>query len=221
MDPGVPEVIGVVADLLGLTGRQSYAMCETVTVQCLSAWTTVVSALATLILVAITGYYAWQTRKLVNIEAERSAFEANRAELESRPYLEVRFLDWDAVNLGPQFDVFNVGAGPAVRVRLDNPNDLSWMDSHANIQGFTTIATGLPPGRFAFRRHLSGGEPRTGDWSAEFGIRYNDASGLHEYADKWRLGVDHGVSYLVRVNATTLKTQPLESEDYVVRQGPQ
>jgi len=64
------------------------------------------------------------------------------------------------------------------------------------------------------------GELPTTDWSTEFRIRYNDAAGLHEFADKWRLGVDQGTSYLVRVNATVLKTQPAESEDYVAPQGP-
>ena len=216
---------------MGLT-ESSYAMWETLwgmlTVQNINASATVINALAAVILAVITAIYTWQNRSLVNqnktlvnIETERSAFEAKRSELESRPYLEVRFLDWDAVNLGPQFDVFNVGAGPAVRVRLDNPRDLSWMDSYANIQGFTTIAAGLPPGRFAFRRPLSGGEPRTADWHAEFRIRYNDAAGLHEYADKWRLGVDKGMPFLLKVNATVLNTQPLDSEDYVVQQGPQ
>jgi len=197
-------------------------MCETGIVQCLSAWTTVISALATVILVAVTGYYAYQTRKLVTIEAQRSKFEAERSELESRPYLEVHLMNWGEETRGPSFEVVNVGTGPAVRVRFDNPQDLMWLDSSDNIQGFTTLATGLPPALFAFRQRLAtGAQPPTTDWSSEFRLRYNDAAGFHEFADKWRLGVDHGASYLVRVNATTLKTKSLESEDYVVRQGPQ
>jgi len=44
---------------------------QMLTVQNINAW-------ATVILVAVTGYYAYQTRKLVRVEAERSAFEAKR-----------------------------------------------------------------------------------------------------------------------------------------------
>ncbi len=62
-------------------------------------------------ILTVTGYYAYQTRKRVKVEADRSEFEAKRSELESRPYLEVRFLDWGAGNLGPQFDLINVRRG--------------------------------------------------------------------------------------------------------------
>ena len=48
-------------------------MCETLwemlTVENINASATVVTALATVILMAITGFYAWQTRKLVQVEA--------------------------------------------------------------------------------------------------------------------------------------------------------
>ncbi len=67
---------------------------EATLVQWINAWGTAVSAVATVILVAITGYYAYQTRRLVKVEADRSEFEAKRSELESRPYLEVRILAW-------------------------------------------------------------------------------------------------------------------------------
>jgi len=197
----------------------TYAMWATLwgmlTVQDINAW-------ATVILVGITAYYAYQTRRLVKVEADRSEFEAKRSELESRPYLEVLFQRWALGEFGPQFEAINVGTGPAVRVRFDNPSHLLWLSGQAHIQGFTTIATGLPSARFAFRTKpmTPDGELPTTDWSTEFRIRYNDAAGLHEFADKWRLGVDQGTSYLVRVNATVLKTQPAESEDYVAPQGP-
>jgi hypothetical protein len=77
-------------------------MCETLwemlTVENINASATVVTALATVILMAITGFYACQTRKLVQVEAERSEFEAKRAELESRPYLQLRFFNWGGAN---------------------------------------------------------------------------------------------------------------------------
>src|SRR4029453_18105810 len=82
-----------------------YAMYETLTVQNtvqnINAWATVISALATGILVAITAVYTWQTQKLVNIERERSEFEAKRAELESRPYLQVRPRKMGCEDRGP------------------------------------------------------------------------------------------------------------------------
>ena len=79
------------------------------------------------------------------------------------------------------------GVGPAVRIRLYNPRDLLWLGSYANTQEFTTIGAGLPSARFALRQSLLGAAPPTNDWSSEFRIRYNDAAGLREYADKWRL----------------------------------
>jgi len=103
-----------------------------------------------------------------------------------------------------------------VRVRFDG-NDLVWEDTYANLQGFVTIAQASVQGsaRFRYLRPFEGVPTST-----EFRIRYNDASGLHEFADKWRIGIDK-TSYLVRVNATALKKQPPESEDYVTEQGPQ
>ena len=47
------------------------------TVPNISASATAVSAFASVILVAVAGYYAYQTRKLVKVEANGSEFEAN------------------------------------------------------------------------------------------------------------------------------------------------
>jgi hypothetical protein len=205
-----------------------WAMLETVwqvlwanlTVNNINASATTINALAAVILAIITFVHVRQNKTLVRIETERSAFEAQRADLASRPYLEVRLFKLGEDRNRPVFEALNVGVCPAVRVRFDNTRDLLWDDLSATYQGFSTIPAGQLA-RFSFYRPLHGGETPQGAWSTEFRIRYNDAAGLHEYADKWRLGVDVGVSYLVRVNATVLKTQPLESEDYVLNQGPQ
>ena len=111
---------------------------------------------------------------------------------DSRPRIQIQFISWSPTHpvpemlQGPELEAFNVGQTPALRVRFGNPNDLRWLDSGANVQGSTTIAAGLPPARFAFRPPVS----LSGNSSTEFRILYNDAAGLREFDEKWRLGID-------------------------------
>ncbi len=93
----------------------------TVSVQ---AWAAVISAFSTIILVAITAYYAWQTAKTVReMEASRREMETSRRHglmpiISHNIRLEDRFERGGLQGTGNVIEITNVGNAPALNVRL-------------------------------------------------------------------------------------------------------
>lgn len=184
-----------------------------------SAWMvrlTLALVIVTAFLVIVTAFYACETRRLTNLTHDILQSESDRWLMETRPFLEVRFIGWGEENRSPEFDILNVGKWAAVRVRFDG-RDLSWSNAVINRQGSTTIWPMGDPAQFNIPKY----ERPTSGASIEFRIRYNDVSDTREFADKWRLETEDGKTYLLKVNSTVLKKTPPTSEEYIIQQGIQ